>query len=99
MIWIVEIYTGKKTIPKYVLSSLVNKFPSSTFYPVLGPYGIYYKGKVPEDDKKDVQRFYARIGCGTSDGMNPHGTGTAHTGRHSSRTTVARCAAGIVTGK
>lgn len=57
MIWIVEIYTGKKTIPEYVLSSLVNKFPSSTFYPVFGPYGIYYKGKVPEDDKKDVQRF------------------------------------------
>ena len=60
MIWIVEMYTGKKKIPEYVLSSLVNKFPSCTFYAVSGPYGIYWKGKVPEEDKKDVQHFLRR---------------------------------------
>lgn len=60
MIWIVEIYTGKNTIPEYVLSSLINKFPSCTFYAVSGPYGVYWKGKVPEEDKKDVQRFLRR---------------------------------------
>ena len=99
MIWIVVIYTGKKKIPEYVLSSLVNKFPSCTFYAVSGPYGIYWKGKVPEEDKKMYSIFYVGIGCGASDGMNPRGTGTATTGKRSSKTIEARCGAGIVTEK
>ena len=59
--WIVEIYTGTtKKIPEYVLASLVQKFPGSTFWAVNGPYGIYWKGQVPEEERESLRHFLNR---------------------------------------
>ncbi len=53
--WIVELYVKKENYSFFPI--LVREFPKCKFSMVNGPYGIYWKGRVPDDNKKKIMHY------------------------------------------